>query len=81
MLLQRYVENEPYEHGKRPEIYARMRSLAPKLLQVPEYQGKPFFVLSLNFGSVKNTLKIWNFYEYIFFISIYFCDKLTINDL
>ncbi|KAL3512248.1 hypothetical protein ACH5RR_024965 [Cinchona calisaya] len=38
VLLQRYVENEPYEHGRRPEIYARMRSLAPKLLQVPEYQ-------------------------------------------
>lgn len=38
VLLQRYVENEPYEHGKRPEIYARMRSLAPKLLQVPEYR-------------------------------------------
>ncbi|KAG8379353.1 hypothetical protein BUALT_Bualt07G0079500 [Buddleja alternifolia] len=38
VLLQRYVENEPYEHGRRPEIYARMRSLAPKLLQVPEYR-------------------------------------------
>ncbi|KAK6148656.1 hypothetical protein DH2020_019568 [Rehmannia glutinosa] len=39
VLLQRYVENEPYENGRRPEIYARMRSLAPKLLQVPEYRG------------------------------------------
>ncbi|CAH2067146.1 unnamed protein product [Thlaspi arvense] len=38
ILLQRYVENEPYEHGRRPEIYARMRTLAPKLLLVPEYQ-------------------------------------------
>ncbi|XP_047968356.1 uncharacterized protein LOC125212253 [Salvia hispanica] len=38
VLLQRYVENEPYEHGRRPDIYARMRSLAPKLLQVPEYR-------------------------------------------
>ncbi|KAK7320031.1 hypothetical protein RJT34_04760 [Clitoria ternatea] len=38
VLLQRYVENEPYEHGRRPEIYARMRLLAPKLLLVPEYQ-------------------------------------------
>ncbi|KAK9668800.1 hypothetical protein RND81_13G087600 [Saponaria officinalis] len=37
VLLQRYVENEPYERGRRPEIYARMRSVAPKLLQVPEY--------------------------------------------
>jgi len=40
VLLQRYVENEPYEHGRRPEIYARMRLLAPKLLLVPEYHGK-----------------------------------------
>lgn len=39
VLLQRYVENEPYEYGKRPEIYARMRISAPKLLQVPEYRG------------------------------------------
>lgn len=39
VLLQRYVENEPYEQGRRPEIYARMRLLAPKLLQVPEYRG------------------------------------------
>ncbi|MED6173695.1 hypothetical protein PIB30_062071 [Stylosanthes scabra] len=38
VLLQRYVENEPYEHGRRPEIYARVRLLAPKLLLVPEYQ-------------------------------------------
>ncbi|PNX81013.1 hypothetical protein L195_g037316 [Trifolium pratense] len=37
VLLQRYIENEPYEHGRRPEIYARMRLLAPKLLLVPEY--------------------------------------------
>ncbi|XP_055827202.1 uncharacterized protein LOC129895503 isoform X2 [Solanum dulcamara] len=40
VLLQRYIENESYEHGKRPEIYARMRSLAPKLLQVPEYRDE-----------------------------------------
>lgn len=39
VLLQRYVENEPYEQGRRPEIYARMRRLAPKLLLVPEYRG------------------------------------------
>ncbi|KAF7134794.1 hypothetical protein RHSIM_Rhsim08G0134400 [Rhododendron simsii] len=39
VLLQRYIENEPYDqHGRRPEIYARMRSVAPKLLQVPEYR-------------------------------------------
>ncbi|KAL3824788.1 hypothetical protein ACJIZ3_020817 [Penstemon smallii] len=38
VLLQRYIENEPYEYGRRPEIYAKIRSLAPKLLQVPEYR-------------------------------------------
>ncbi|OAY59183.1 uncharacterized protein LOC110619602 isoform X2 [Manihot esculenta] len=38
VLLQRYVENEPYEQGRRPEVYARMRLLAPKLLLVPEYR-------------------------------------------
>ncbi|KAL4573508.1 hypothetical protein LXL04_020317 [Taraxacum kok-saghyz] len=38
VLLQRYIENEPYENGRRPVVYARIRSLAPKLLQVPEYR-------------------------------------------
>lgn len=38
VLLQRFIENEPYEHGHRPEIYARMRTTSPKLLQVPEFQ-------------------------------------------
>ncbi|GAB4839597.1 hypothetical protein Ancab_029120 [Ancistrocladus abbreviatus] len=38
VLLQRYIENEPYEYGRRPQVYARMRSIAPKLLLVPEYQ-------------------------------------------
>ncbi|OMP02155.1 Ribosomal protein L34Ae [Corchorus olitorius] len=38
VLLQRYIENEPYEQGRRPEVFARMRLLAPKLLQVPEYR-------------------------------------------
>ncbi|KAF9625576.1 hypothetical protein IFM89_024349 [Coptis chinensis] len=39
VLLQRFIENEPYEHGRRPEVYARMRKSAPKLLQVPEFIG------------------------------------------
>lgn len=43
VLLQRYIENEPYEQGRRPEVYARMRLLAPKLLLVPEYRGTFFF--------------------------------------
>ncbi|KAL8205260.1 hypothetical protein R6Q57_008811 [Mikania cordata] len=38
VLLQRYIETEPYENGRRPVVYARKRSLAPKLLQVPEYR-------------------------------------------
>ncbi|XP_039010943.1 uncharacterized protein LOC120139914 isoform X2 [Hibiscus syriacus] len=38
VLLQRYIENEPYEHGRRPEVYARKRLSAPKLLLVPEYR-------------------------------------------
>ncbi|KAL4326098.1 hypothetical protein GQ457_11G031460 [Hibiscus cannabinus] len=38
VLLQRYVENEPYEHGRRPEVYSKKRLSAPKLLLVPEYR-------------------------------------------
>ncbi|MBA0583720.1 uncharacterized protein LOC105791105 [Gossypium raimondii] len=38
VLLQRYIENEPYEQGRRPEVYVRTRLLAPKLLLVPEYR-------------------------------------------
>ncbi|KAE8675598.1 Checkpoint serine/threonine-protein kinase BUB1, putative isoform 2 [Hibiscus syriacus] len=38
VLLQRYIENEPYEHGRRLEVYARKRLSAPKLLLVPEYR-------------------------------------------
>ncbi|KAI9160578.1 hypothetical protein LWI28_009605 [Acer negundo] len=39
VLLQRFIENEPFEQGLRPEIYARNRNLFPKLLQVPNIQG------------------------------------------
>ncbi|KAK2653182.1 hypothetical protein Ddye_013038 [Dipteronia dyeriana] len=39
VLLQRFIENEPFEQGLRPEIYARSRNLFPKLLQVPNIQG------------------------------------------
>ncbi|VFQ78007.1 unnamed protein product [Cuscuta campestris] len=43
VLLQRFIENEPYEEdngcgGKRPEVYARVRRVSPKLLQVPQYR-------------------------------------------
>ncbi|WVZ92151.1 hypothetical protein U9M48_038238 [Paspalum notatum var. saurae] len=39
VLLQRFVENEPFEHGTRVEIYARSRSMLSKLLQVPTFQA------------------------------------------
>lgn len=39
VLLQRFIENEPFELGLRPEIYARTRNSLPKLLQVPNVQG------------------------------------------
>ncbi|KAI4324647.1 hypothetical protein MLD38_030116 [Melastoma candidum] len=51
VLLQRYVENEPYEQGRRPEVYARMRLLAPKLLQVPEYRDSEDENKDEGFGS------------------------------
>ncbi|KAL6644528.1 hypothetical protein ACP70R_016136 [Stipagrostis hirtigluma subsp. patula] len=38
VLLQRFVENEPFEHGSRVEIYARSRCSFSKLLQVPTFQ-------------------------------------------
>lgn len=40
VLLQRFIENEPFEEGLRPEIYARTQRLLPKLLRVPNIQGK-----------------------------------------
>jgi len=40
VLLQRFIENEPFEHGRRAEIYARTRNKLPKLLQVPNIRGE-----------------------------------------
>ncbi|XP_019426103.1 PREDICTED: uncharacterized protein LOC109334669 isoform X1 [Lupinus angustifolius] len=39
VLLQRFIENEPFEQGTLAEIYARTRKTLPKLLQVPNIQG------------------------------------------
>ncbi|KAK7293993.1 hypothetical protein RJT34_16876 [Clitoria ternatea] len=39
VLLQRFIENEPFEQGLRAEIYARTRNNLPKLLQVPNIRG------------------------------------------
>jgi hypothetical protein len=49
VLLQRFIENEPFEHGTRVEIYARSRSLLSKLLQVPTFQGKIIWIKLLHF--------------------------------
>lgn len=46
VLLQRYIENEPFEqHGSRAELYARGRNAMPRLLQAPKIQGE--FLTSL----------------------------------
>nr|XP_011467524.1 PREDICTED: uncharacterized protein LOC101310719 isoform X1 [Fragaria vesca subsp. vesca]XP_011467525.1 PREDICTED: uncharacterized protein LOC101310719 isoform X1 [Fragaria vesca subsp. vesca] len=39
VLLQRFIENEPFEEGLRPEIYARTQRILPQLLRVPNIQG------------------------------------------
>ncbi|XP_022724383.1 uncharacterized protein LOC111281063 [Durio zibethinus] len=39
VLLQRFIENEPFQDGLRTEIYARARNILPKLLQIPNIQG------------------------------------------
>ncbi|XP_062110899.1 uncharacterized protein LOC133822545 isoform X2 [Humulus lupulus] len=39
VLLQRYIENEPFEQGLRAEIYARARKFLPKLVQVPNVKA------------------------------------------
>ncbi|KAF0918424.1 hypothetical protein E2562_023571 [Oryza meyeriana var. granulata] len=40
VLLHRFIENEPYEYGRRPEVYARMKNSSPKLLLVPEFRDE-----------------------------------------
>lgn len=40
VLLHRFIENEPYECGRRPEVYARMKNATPKLLLVPEFRDE-----------------------------------------
>ncbi|CAL9055640.1 unnamed protein product [Musa banksii] len=39
VLLQRFIENEPYERGRRPQVFAWKRISSPKLLLVPEFRG------------------------------------------
>ncbi|KAK1289875.1 hypothetical protein QJS10_CPB18g00068 [Acorus calamus] len=40
VLLQRFIENEPFEQCPRVEIYARTRNSLPMLLQVPSLRGQ-----------------------------------------
>ena len=49
VLLQRFVENEPFEQGSRVEIYARSRSSLSKLLQVPTFQGMLLWIIVIAF--------------------------------
>ncbi|XVF26458.1 hypothetical protein REPUB_Repub14bG0018300 [Reevesia pubescens] len=39
VLLQRFIENEPFQEGLRAKIYGRARNILPKLLQIPNIQG------------------------------------------
>lgn len=39
VLLQRFIENEPFDQGSRVEIYAHSRGLNSKFLQVPNFLG------------------------------------------
>ncbi|XP_038898126.1 uncharacterized protein LOC120085908 isoform X2 [Benincasa hispida] len=39
VLLQRFIENEPFQQGLRPTIYARTRRTFPKMLHVPNIQA------------------------------------------
>ncbi|XP_042498163.1 uncharacterized protein LOC122076735 isoform X2 [Macadamia integrifolia] len=39
VLLQRFIENEPFEQGARVDLYTRTRNSLPKLLQAPDIQG------------------------------------------
>ncbi|XP_023765379.1 uncharacterized protein LOC111913900 [Lactuca sativa] len=40
VLLQRFIENEPFERGLRPEVYGQTRNSLSKLLQVPNILGQ-----------------------------------------
>ncbi|KAG7013928.1 hypothetical protein SDJN02_24097 [Cucurbita argyrosperma subsp. argyrosperma] len=39
VLLQRFIENEPFQQALRPAIYARTRRTFPKMLHVPNIQA------------------------------------------
>lgn len=58
VLLQRYIENEPFEQGSRAELYARARNAMPKLLQAPKIQGSQLSHCVLNLMCSINTFKL-----------------------
>ncbi|KAL5699481.1 hypothetical protein ACHQM5_030375 [Ranunculus cassubicifolius] len=63
VLLQRFIENEPFEQTSRPETYARTRNSFAKLLQVPSIKdfGKKNIEDEEEYGShifASNLLKI-----------------------
>ncbi|KAJ8455980.1 hypothetical protein OPV22_034896 [Ensete ventricosum] len=58
VLLQRFIENEPYERGRRPQVFGRTRISSPKLLLVPEFrdseadEGKEEMISSTEFSGI-----------------------------
>lgn len=62
VLLQRFIENEPFELGLRPECYVRARNILPKLLQVPNIRG-----LCLHLDKVIISFQVWKWAMIAFF--------------
>ncbi|WOL06331.1 hypothetical protein Cni_G15063 [Canna indica] len=48
VLLQRFIENEPFEQGTRVKVYAHGRSSLSKLLQVPNFLDNGGFNLDIS---------------------------------
>ncbi|RWW34791.1 hypothetical protein GW17_00000430 [Ensete ventricosum] len=55
ILLQRFIENEPFEQGSRVEVYAHGRSWLSKLLQVPNFLVKELFKKKKGWRKKKRT--------------------------
>ena len=89
VLLQRFVENEPFEQGHRPEIYAQTRKSLPKLLHVPMVQGKTHFGFLYSWicrSVIKiSALKTWKlaitlksvFFKYYLWILFSWCSEVS----
>lgn len=70
VLLQRFIENEPFEQGLRPEVYGRTRKCFPKLLQVPNVKGN---------AHVDKRYLPWIFHFFLFYAFRFF--KLNMSYL